>query len=123
MKFLDNLLIIKNIANTEDGFAVTLTTEPDNVIYKAHFPGNPITPGACLIQTAGEILQQRLGKRLFLKSSKNIKFLNTLIPAKDREVTFSYTKIEEGEAEYKTQVVVSDTNTVYTKMSLTYSYE
>jgi 3-hydroxyacyl-[acyl-carrier-protein] dehydratase len=123
MKFLDNLLIIKNIADTEDGFAVTLTTEPDNVIYKAHFPGNPITPGACLIQTAGEILQQRLGKRLFLKSSKNIKFLNTLIPAKDREVTFSYTKIEEGEAEYKTQVVVSDPNTVYTKMSLTYSYE
>ena len=123
MKFLDNLLIIKNIANTEDGFAVTLTTEPDNVIYKAHFPGNPITPGACLIQTAGEILQQRLGKRLFLKSSKNIKFLNTLIPAKDREVTFSYTKIEEGEAVYKTQVVVSDPNTVYTKMSLTYSYE
>ncbi len=123
MKFLDNLLIIKNIADTEDGFAVTLTTEPDNVIYKAHFPGNPITPGACLIQTAGEILQQRLGKRLFLKSSKNIKFLNTLIPAKDREVTFSYTKIEEGEAVYKTQVVVSDPNTVYTKMSLTYSYE
>lgn len=123
MKFLDNLLIIKNIADTEDGFAVTLTTEPDNVIYKAHFPGNPITPGACLIQTAGEILQQRLGKRLLLKSSKNIKFLNTLIPAKDREVTFSYTKIEEGEAEYKTQVVVSDPNTVYTKMSLTYSYE
>lgn len=123
MKFLDNLLIIKNIADTEDGFDVTLTTEPDNVIYKAHFPGNPITPGACLIQTAGEILQQRLGKRLFLKSSKNIKFLNTLIPAKDREVTFSYTKIEEGEAEYKTQVVVSDPNTVYTKMSLTYSYE
>ena len=123
MKFLDNLLIIKNIADTEDGFAVTLTTEPDNVIYKAHFPGNPITPGACLIQTASEILQQRLGKRLFLKSSKNIKFLNTLIPAKDREVTFSYTKIEEGEAEYKTQVVVSDPNTVYTKMSLTYSYE
>lgn len=123
MKFLDNLLIIKNIADTEDGFAVTLTTEPDNVIYKAHFPGNPITPGVCLIQTAGEILQQRLGKRLFLKSSKNIKFLNTLIPAKDREVTFSYTKIEEGEAEYKTQVVVSDPNTVYTKMSLTYSYE
>ena len=123
MKFLDNLLIIKNIADTEDGFAVTLTTEPDNVIYKAHFPGNPITPGACLIQTAGEILQQRLGKRLFLKSSKNIKFLNTLIPAQDREVTFSYTKIEEGEAVYKTQVVVSDPNTVYTKMSLTYSYE
>lgn len=123
MKFLDNLLIIKNIADTEDGFAVTLTTEPDNVIYKAHFPGNPITPGACLIQTAGEILQQRLGKRVFLKSSKNIKFLNTLIPAKDREVTFSYTKIEEGEAEYKTQVVVSDPNTIYTKMSLTYSYE
>lgn len=123
MKFLDNLLIIKNIADTEDGFDVTLTTEPDNVIYKAHFPGNPITPGACLIQTAGEILQQRLGKRLFLKSSKNIKFLNTLIPAKDREVTFSYIKIEEGEAEYKTQVVVSDPNTVYTKMSLTYSYE
>ena len=31
-----------------------------HVIYKAHFPGMPITPGVCIIQMVTECLQQHL---------------------------------------------------------------
>ena len=123
MNFLDNLFILNSIDGTENGFTALLRCNPEHLIYQAHFPGNPITPGACLLQTAGELLQQKLGRPLFLKSSKNVKYLNVLIPAKDKEVRLTFSNIAETETECKAQVVIADEASVYTKMSLIFSYE
>ncbi len=123
MNFLDNLFHIEFIEDSENGFTTKLRCNPEHLIYQAHFPGNPITPGACLLQTAGELLQRKMGKLLFMKSSKNVKYLNVLVPAADKEVRFVFTGLTESETECKTQVAIADENQVYTKMSLTFSYE
>jgi 3-hydroxyacyl-[acyl-carrier-protein] dehydratase len=123
MNFLDNLFILNSIDGTENGFTALLRCNPGHLIYQAHFPGNPITPGACLLQTAGEVLQQKLGRPLFLKASKNIKYLNVLVPVEGKEVRFTYSNLVETENECKAQVVIADEASVYTKMSLTFSYE
>ena len=123
MQFLDNLFITQSITETENGFEAVLRCNPDHLIYHSHFPGNPITPGACLLQTAGKILQQKLGRPLYLKASKNIKYLNVLIPAEGKEVRFVFSNLAETETECKAQVVITDEAQVYTKMSLTFSYE
>ena len=123
MNFLDHLFILDFIDGTENGFTAHLHCNPEHLIYQAHFPGNPITPGACLLQTAGELLQQKLGRPVFLKSSKNVKYLNVLIPAKDKEVRLTFSHIAETETECKAQVVIADEASVYTKMSLIFSYE
>ena len=123
MNFLDNLFITQSITDTEDGFEALVRCNPEHPVYQAHFPGNPITPGACLLQTAGALMQQKMGRPLFLKSSKNIKYLSILIPAEGKEIKFSFSHVSEGEAECKAQVVIADESTVYTKMSLTFSYE
>ena len=123
MNFLDDLFIIQSITETDNGFTAVLRCNPEHLIYQAHFPGNPITPGACLLQTAGELLQRKLGRPLYLKASKNVKYLNVLIPAEDKEVRFTFSNLAESETEYKAQVVIADEASVYTKMSLTFSYE
>ena len=123
MNFLDNLFLIQSITDTNDGFEALVRCNPEHPVYKAHFPGNPITPGACLLQTAGALMQQKMGRPLYLKSSKNIKYLSLLIPAEGKEVKFGFSHVTEGETECKAQVVIADQTTVYTKMSLTYSYE
>jgi 3-hydroxyacyl-[acyl-carrier-protein] dehydratase len=123
MNFLDNLFILNSIDGTENGFTALLRCNPEHLIYQAHFPGNPITPGACLLQTAGELLQHKLGRPLFLKSSKNVKYLNVLVPAEGKEVRFTFSNLVENETECKAQVVIADEASVYTKMSLTFSYE
>ena len=123
MNFLDNLFHIESIEEAENGFVALLFCNPEHLIYQAHFPGNPITPGACLLQTAGELLQRKLGRPLFLKASKNIKYLNVLVPAKGKEVRFTFSNLVESETECKAQVVIADEASVYTKMSLTFSYE
>lgn len=123
MNFLDNLFHIESIEEAENGFTALLCCNPEHLIYQAHFPGNPITPGACLLQTAGELLQRKLGRPLFLKASKNVKYLNVLVPAEGKEVRFTFSNIVESETECKAQVVIADEASVYTKMSLTFSYE
>ena len=123
MDFLDNLFLTQSITDTDDGFEALVRCNPEHPVYKAHFPGNPITPGACLLQTAGALMQQKMGRPLFLKSSKNIKYLSILIPVEEKEVKFGFSHVAEGETECKAQVVIADESTVYTKMSLTFSYE
>ncbi len=123
MNFLDNLFLTQSITETDDGFEAVVCCNPEHPVYRAHFPGNPITPGACLLQTAGALMQQQMGRPLFLKSSKNIKYLSILIPAEGKEVKFCFSHVVESETECKAQVVIADENTIYTKMSLTFSYE
>lgn len=123
MNFLENLFILESIDDTDTGFTAKLRCNPEHPVYQAHFPGNPITPGACLLKTAGEVLQQKLGRPLYMKASKNIKYLNLLIPAKEKEVRYEFSNITEIEMGCKAQLVIADENSVYAKMSLTFSYE
>ena len=97
MYFSDNLFIIKSTEETETGFTARLCCNPAHPVYQAHFPGNPITPGACL--------------------------LNILIPAEGKEVRFEFSGIAETETGCKTQLVIADDTAVYSKMSLIFSYE
>lgn len=123
MSFLDQLFIEKETFVTDEGFTAVVQSNPDHPVYQSHFPGNPITPGACLLKTAGTLLQRNIGRPLFLKSSKNIKYLSILIPEAGKEVKFSFSHVVESETECKAQVVIADENVVYTKMSLVLSYE
>jgi 3-hydroxyacyl-[acyl-carrier-protein] dehydratase len=120
---MNDLFIHLSTEETENGFTAHLRCNPSHPVYKAHFPGNPITPGACLLQTAGKILQQILQRPLYLKTAKNIKYLNVLIPEEGKEVKFDYSHITETETGCKSQVLIADETTAYSKMSLTFSYE
>ena len=64
-----------------------------------------------------------MSRPLYLKASKNIKYLNVLIPAEGKEVRFVFSNLAETETGCKAQVVITDEAQVYTKMSLTFSYE
>ena len=123
MNFLDNLFIIQSITDTDTGFSAKLRCNASHPVYQSHFPGNPITPGACLLKTTGEVLQQKLGRPLYLKASKNIKYLSLVIPEEGKKVRYDFSRLVVDETECKVQVVIADETNVYTKMSLTYSYE
>jgi 3-hydroxyacyl-[acyl-carrier-protein] dehydratase len=122
MKLTDDLLTFEAFRENENGFEADLLTNPSHFIYKAHFPENPITPGVCIIQTAGELLEQKVNRKLFLKTVKNVKFLSVIIPEKGKKIKYSYSNIVEDENGCKSQVVVSDDTTAYAKISLIFSY-
>ena len=58
-----------------------IVLHPDSPIYRAHFPGRPITPGACMIQIVQELAQLHFADRtLQVRSITNLKFLALLEP-------------------------------------------
>ena len=123
MRLTDNLLRWISTEDTENGFVSEVETMPSHIIYKAHFPENPITPGVCIIQVAGELLERKINRKIWLKTVKNVKFLSVLIPEEGKKIRYNFTNLVEEENGCKVQVAVSDDATVYAKISLIFSYE
>ena len=121
MRLTDGFFIIESTQDTEGGFEAVLRTNPEHPIYKAHFPGSPITPGVCIIQAAGELLEKKLNRKLYLKTVKNVKFLSVIIPEDGKKIKYSFSNIIEDGSGVKAQVLVSDDASVYAKISLIFS--
>jgi len=123
MKLLDNLFIPQSLNDVDGGFTARMLCNPSHFIYQAHFPGNPITPGVCVIQLASELLEQKMNHPLWLKRVKSVKFLNSIIPASGKEIVYSFDGLTETETGCTVQVVVSEAAYINAKMSMEFSYE
>jgi 3-hydroxyacyl-[acyl-carrier-protein] dehydratase len=49
-------------------------------VFKAHFPGNPVLPGVCMMQIIKEVTEKYSGKKLFMEKCFNVKFLALVNP-------------------------------------------
>ena len=83
-------------------------------IYKGHFPAQPITPGACLLQMTEELFSIAKGRKMQLCSVTNLKFVATHTSEKPIMVDFK----DLGNEKY--QVTIYDSMTIYAKMSEQY---
>lgn len=117
----NNLYTIKDteVADTEARYDIELNA--DSFIYQAHFPGEPITPGVCIVQIAKELLEETVGKKLQIVKVKNVKFLSVLTPMQSTAVTFQLCKIAQDPSErsVKTQAVVTSAGEAKAKLSFT----
>lgn len=104
----DQLYKIGEKMTDGDGAVVSVVLNPECFIYKAHFPGNPITPGVCIVQTACELLGELVGEKLEISQAKDIRFLNILSPIKDKAVDFVFSAIEKGDDSVKARVEVKN---------------
>ena len=96
---------MEGLPQGQSGFNIILN--PDHLIYKAHFPGQPVTPGVCILQMLQELLSVEMGKRLFIKNIKNAKFISMMSPVADSRVSVLFTLMEAQEGGVKAQGVVS----------------
>ena len=58
-------------------------------IFEGHFPGHPVVPGVCMMQTVREILEIAASKKLKIVSGDNMKFLSIINPEQHHEVEVS----------------------------------
>ena len=85
----------------------TIRLLEDCPIYRAHFPGQPITPGVCIVQIVQEI-----------SDVKNVKFLNILTPKDNPKVDIVFTAIETSDESVSAKAEVKDATTVFTTVSV-----
>ena len=121
MRLLDNLFYVRNLEVSEKGEAhAVLTPNCSHVIYKAHFPNSPITPGVCLLEMVTELVGDVWGGGLRLKEVANLKFLNVLVPYEGCEIMCD---MRYDNATHGVQAEVRKSETVYAKMSLRFELE
>ena len=119
MKLQDSLYKVTDFRRTEGGAEYDIRLNPGHFIYAAHFPGEPITPGVCIMQTAVELLSFFVEAELELKSVKSIKFLRIISPDEVTELTWQIAKVQNEVGEVKAQFSVTSGADTYAKLSLT----
>ena len=95
-------------------FLAVIRLNPEHDIYKAQFPGYPITPGVCIVKVASEILSSfKVGAGL--SCADNVKFLTPLSPDADEPIEFDFKP--KGEDRYSITVKGKE---FYSKMVLSF---
>ncbi|MGM9749346.1 MAG: hypothetical protein ACI3ZN_11150 [Candidatus Cryptobacteroides sp.] len=91
--------LYKVISSNKDGSTYHFDVELDaaHQIYGAHFPGNPITPGACQLEMLRQLASEASGKDLAVLEVRSIKYLNVINPVKTPEVEVELDLTEDGE--------------------------
>ena len=110
---------MEGLPEGQSGFNIILN--PDHLIYKAHFPGQPVTPGVCILQMLQELLSIQVGKQLFIKNIKNAKFISMMSPVTDVRVSVLFSSVTPEEGGIKAQGVVArrdDIDQLFLKFSI-----
>ena len=118
MKLINDFFEVVSTKQCEDSYQCQVKFYPEHRIYKAHFPGNPVTPGVCLMQMGEEMLEDKYGKQLQLIIVKTIRF-NKIVGPNDTPV-YTFTKEVLNQDVLSVDVAVSDEAGESVKMSLQY---
>ncbi|MCX2678348.1 3-hydroxyacyl-ACP dehydratase [Galbibacter sp. EGI 63066] len=113
---LKNFYKINTLEVDEKKVISTITINKDHEVFKGHFPGNPVTPGVCMIQIIKELMEKVLEKELFMESSSNIKFMAIINPEKtpDLDLLMEFNKVDNG---YKVKNTTKFNDTVALKLN------
>ncbi len=109
-------------SRSADGLAFRLRLNAASPIYAAHFPGEPVTPGAVLIKIAEELFGAVLGRRVSTVGVRGVKFLAILSPETTPAVDVAFTRIAESGEQgglMSAQVVVSNAGVTFARIGIT----
>lgn len=76
----DDFYTIANSEVTANTIVCDIVLNSGHAIYKGHFPGQPVMPGACMLQVVNEVLVSLSGKPAKLSSAADVKFLQMVNP-------------------------------------------
>lgn len=118
MKLLNDFFFLEDTTVTEDGTCYALRLNPQHVIFQAHFPGNPITPGVCIIQMVAELLEHHTERTLSLKRVVNVKFLHVLSPREQTTCRVIFHSIESDGSVWKIKASIREGETCFAQLSM-----
>ena len=90
----NNLYTIVRKEQTSTGISYIIRLNAQHFIYEAHFPGEPVTPGVCILQIAQELLSEETELNLSLKKIKNAKFTAVIAPNNISELIVTFSNIK-----------------------------
>jgi 3-hydroxyacyl-[acyl-carrier-protein] dehydratase len=119
MKLINDFYTIQDTQNVHGKWICKVALNPRHKIFEVHFPDHPITPGACVVQMASELLELYDDKTYQLKTAIKIRFKKPILPT-DTPV-FVFSEMERGDGLLKTRVCVEDDTGQYARMLLLFN--
>lgn len=117
---LTDFYTLTSYEKAENGsFIAKISLNKDHDIFKGHFPGNPVTPGVCMMQIIKELTEEFIGSKLFLKTASNVKFMAIINPFETPDLELQLDINEDGE-EVKVKNITSFGETIALKLSVSY---
>ncbi|TYA73963.1 hotdog family protein [Seonamhaeicola marinus] len=108
-----------SIESVDNKISANVTINKDHEVFKGHFPGNPVTPGVCMMQIIKEITEDVTGKSLFMSSVNNVKFMAIINPEENPDLNIEI-DINETESGFKIKNTTSFQDTIALKLSANY---
>lgn len=118
MRLINDFYHIKQTFENEMSFGYIILLNKNHFVYKAHFPGNPITPGACIIQICKELIENELQRTLFIRKVLNVKFLSVIDPETYNALQVEFTKFIPSDDGYKVNILLHWEYIQFAKVSL-----
>lgn len=98
----------------------TVRINAKHSIFAGHFPGDPITPGVCIVQIACDLFSHLQQQKFVVSSLKNAKFMQIIRPLETPEVNFQISyQLSENQKDFDVKCVVSHEDTTFAKFSFT----
>lgn len=118
MRLQDDFYTILRAAPADGRTHYDLRLDPAHPIYRAHFPGQPVTPGVCLIRIVQELAAHEIGRPLALRHVDKARFLHTLDPREHAQVQVSLALSPLPEGGWQADADISAGETLFTRMRL-----
>jgi 3-hydroxyacyl-[acyl-carrier-protein] dehydratase len=123
---LQDFYTLKNIQKNDDtNYDAFVSLNKNHPIFQGHFPGNPITPGVCMLQIFKNLSTQIMQTELEMEVSKNIKFLAIINPETNPDLrlnvqiaTTSNTSVQVNFAAFMDDVLALKISAQYKKAGL-----
>ncbi|WP_183574106.1 hypothetical protein HDF18_09210 [Mucilaginibacter sp. X5P1] len=77
----NDIFNIDSITHANESIEAILSINSGSTIFDGHFPGQPVVPGACMLQVVKDVLENVLSGSFQLKKAGNIKFICMIIPS------------------------------------------
>lgn len=118
---LQDFYSVDQIEKLSDGKHIaSITLNKNHAIFKGHFPGNPVTPGVCMMQIIKELTETILNENLTMISTSNVKFMALINPEVNAKLNLELDISKNDLAEIKVKNSSSFGETIALKLTNTY---
>jgi 3-hydroxyacyl-[acyl-carrier-protein] dehydratase len=104
---------------TENGRTYRIALNGEHPVFEAHFAGNPIMPGACIVQLIKELASDYFGRPFFTSAVRNMKFLQVINPSESAEISVQLAFSQSDGEHVSVAAVLNDNERVFSKSTLT----
>jgi|FLOH01.1.fsa_nt_gi 3-hydroxyacyl-[acyl-carrier-protein] dehydratase len=110
-----------DLSSDGSGIVATLKLNPEHKVYKGHFPNHPVVPGVIQLQIVKELLEQSLGKNLFMGNIQRVKYLKPVVPTNTSQLVFTIIIKETDEQKIGSNVSIGLKDSIFTKAKIEFT--